>query len=226
MSNALAKHSPTPKQRLFALEWSKDCNATQAAIRAGYSAKGAEVQGHKLLRNAKVLELAQGHLAPRLNRAELTADRILNEMLAVATVDIGRYLDVDERGNTTLDLERLRTAVDVRAIAEWNQDEVREGSGDRWVRKTRVKFHNKNEALGKLLTFLEKAGLLLPEPGEMQGGFTYAGAANGPATSDANLAALRQICEWLKRAHREENTLDDLIKWLENELRQPVARSS
>ncbi len=51
MSNALAKRSPTPKQRLFALEWSKDCNATQAAIRAGYSAKGAEVQGHKLLSN-------------------------------------------------------------------------------------------------------------------------------------------------------------------------------
>ena len=49
MSNALAKRSPTPKQRLFALEWSKDCNATQAAIRAGYSAKGADVQGHKLL---------------------------------------------------------------------------------------------------------------------------------------------------------------------------------
>ena len=225
MSNALAKRGLTPKQRLFALG-SKDCNATQAAIRAGYSAKGAEVQGHKLLRNAKVLELAQGHLATCLNRAELTADRILNEMLAVATSDIGRYLDIDERGNTTLDLERLRTAVDVRAIAEWSQDEVREGSGDRWVRKTRVKFHNKNEALGKLLNYLEKAGLLLPEPGEMQGGFTSAGAGNEPATSDGNLAALRQICEWLKRAHREENTLDDLIKWLENELCQPVARSS
>lgn len=76
------------------------------------------------------------------------------------------------------------------------------------------------------MTFLEKAGLLLPDPGEMQGDFTCAGAGNEPATSDANLAALRQICEWLKRAHREENTLDDLIKWLENELRQPVARSS
>ena len=126
----------------------------------------------------------------------------------------------------TIDFERLRTSGDLRAIAEWNQDEVREGSGDRWVRKTRVKFHNKNEALGKLLNYLEKAGLLLPEPGEMQGGFTYAGAGNGPATSDANLAALRQICEWLKRAHREQNTLDDLIKWLENEIRQPVARSS
>ena len=192
MSNALAKHSPTPKQRLFALEWSKDCNATQAAIRAGYSTKGADVQGHKLLSNAKVLELAQGHLATRLNRAEVTADRALNEVVALATFDIVRYLEIDEEGNARLNFDRLRTSGDLRALADWSQDEVREGSGDRWVRKTRVKFHNKNEALGKLLNYLEKAGLLLPEPGEMQGGFTYAGAANGPATSDANLAALRQ----------------------------------
>ena len=184
------------------------------------------MQGHKLLTNANVLALAQGHLATRLEREEATADRALNEIVALATFDIGRYLDIDKDGNARLDFERLRTSGDLRAIAEWNQDEVREGSGDRWVRKTRVKFHNKNEALSKLLTFLEKAGLLLPEPSEMQGGFTSAGAGNEPATSDANLAALRQICEWLKRAHREENTLDDLIKWLENELRQPVARSS
>ena len=136
------------------------------------------------------------------------------------------HLEIDDDGNARLDFEQLRTSGDVRAIAEWNQDEVREGSGDRWVRKTRVKFHNKNEALGKLLIYLEKAGLLLPGPGEIQDGFTCAGTGNGPATSDANLAALRQICEWLKRAHREENTLDDLIKWLENELCQPVARSS
>ena len=66
----------------------------------------------------------------------------------------------------------------------------------------------------------------VPGPGEVQGGFTCAGAGNEPTTSDGNLAALRQICEWLKRAHREENTLEDLIKWLENELRQSVARSS
>ena len=45
MSKALAKRGLTPKQRLFALEWTKDCNATQAAIRAGYSVKGAKVQG-------------------------------------------------------------------------------------------------------------------------------------------------------------------------------------
>ena len=60
---ALAKRRLTNQQRLFALEWTKDCNVTQAAIRAGYSAKGAEVQGHNLLSNVNVLELARGHLA-------------------------------------------------------------------------------------------------------------------------------------------------------------------
>lgn len=44
----------TPKQERFVQEYMVDLNATQAAIRAGYSSKGAEVQGAKLLRNAKV----------------------------------------------------------------------------------------------------------------------------------------------------------------------------
>jgi phage terminase small subunit len=35
----------TPKQTRFVEEFLLDCNATQAAIRAGYSAKTAEVQG-------------------------------------------------------------------------------------------------------------------------------------------------------------------------------------
>lgn len=180
MSNALAKRGLTPKQRLFALEWSKDCNATQAAIRAGYSAKGADVQGHKLLSNAKVLELAQGHLATRLEREEATADRALNEVVALATFDIGRYLEIDEEGNARLDFERLRTSGDLRAIAEWNQDEVREGSGDRWVRKTRVKFHNKNEALGKLLIYSRKLGCCYPSPVRGRAALPLQGPATSP----------------------------------------------
>jgi phage terminase small subunit len=43
-----------PRQLAFCNEYAKDCNATQAYIRAGYSAKGAEVSASQLLTNPKV----------------------------------------------------------------------------------------------------------------------------------------------------------------------------
>ncbi len=46
----------TPKQNRFVEEYIKDLNATQAAIRAGYSEKTAGVQGSVLLKNPKVSE--------------------------------------------------------------------------------------------------------------------------------------------------------------------------
>jgi hypothetical protein len=50
----------TPKQRAFVLEYLKDRNATQAAIRAGYSPNTAAEQGYELLRKPQVAEfLAQ-----------------------------------------------------------------------------------------------------------------------------------------------------------------------
>ena len=44
----------TPKQQRFVEEYLVDLNATQAAIRAGYSKKTAEFQASRLLRNVKV----------------------------------------------------------------------------------------------------------------------------------------------------------------------------
>jgi phage terminase small subunit len=44
------------KQKAFVQEFVLDFNATQAAIRAGYSERSAEVTGFRLLRNAKVCE--------------------------------------------------------------------------------------------------------------------------------------------------------------------------
>jgi phage terminase small subunit len=44
----------TPKQEIFVLEYLKDLNATQAAIRAGYSAKTAEVIGYENLRKPQI----------------------------------------------------------------------------------------------------------------------------------------------------------------------------
>jgi hypothetical protein len=44
----------TPKQARFCLEYIKDGNGTQAAIRAGYSEKTADQQASRLLTNVKV----------------------------------------------------------------------------------------------------------------------------------------------------------------------------
>ena len=50
----MKKQTLTTKQKLFVSEYLVDRNAKQAAIRAGYSAKTAEVQGSRLLSNVKV----------------------------------------------------------------------------------------------------------------------------------------------------------------------------
>lgn len=44
----------TPRQQRFVDEYLIDLNATQAAIRAGYSEKGATVRGSELLASRKV----------------------------------------------------------------------------------------------------------------------------------------------------------------------------
>lgn len=68
------------KQALFVAEYRKDLNATQAAIRAGYSAKTAASQGERLLRNAEIAAAVAEKTQQQLDRADLTADRVLEEM--------------------------------------------------------------------------------------------------------------------------------------------------
>ena len=59
----------TPKQARFIEEYLVDLNATQAAIRAGYSVKAAGVEGSRLLTNAKV---AAAISAAKRERSEVT----------------------------------------------------------------------------------------------------------------------------------------------------------
>lgn len=70
----------TPKQRRFVEEYLIDLNATQAAIRAGYSAKTAEVQGCRLLRNAQVRALVEAGQVKARERCEVTRDTIAKQL--------------------------------------------------------------------------------------------------------------------------------------------------
>ena len=83
----------TPKQEAFVREYLIDLNATQAAIRAGYSERTAAVQGFDLLRNPKVAGAVAAAQAARAARTELTADRILLELRRLALFDPRKLFD-------------------------------------------------------------------------------------------------------------------------------------
>lgn len=74
------------KQRRFVEEFLIDLNGTQAAIRAGYSAKTADVQASRLLRNAKVQQVISERMAERSKRTGVNQDRVVLELTRVALV--------------------------------------------------------------------------------------------------------------------------------------------
>jgi len=79
----------TPKQATFVQEYLKDLNGTQAAIRAGYSKKTANEQAARLLANASVQAAVTKGREKLAAKAEVTAERVLNGLLAEATADDG-----------------------------------------------------------------------------------------------------------------------------------------
>lgn len=87
----------TPKQERFVAEYLVDLNAKQAAIRAGYSDKNAEVTASKLLRVPKVAAAVGAGKARQLDTAELSASRVLEELRRLAFADLRRLFD--EHGN-------------------------------------------------------------------------------------------------------------------------------
>lgn len=91
----------TPKQERFVEEYLKDLNATQAAVRAGYSDKTAESQASRLLRNVKVRELVEARQIARSERTGITQDRVLQELELLAFSDLTHYL-VDDNGKIEL----------------------------------------------------------------------------------------------------------------------------
>jgi len=88
----------TAKQKAFIQEYPIDLNGTQAAIRAGYSAKTAEFQASKMLSKGKVQEAIQEALDKRAERTEITADRVLLEIARLAFSDIREYIDIGADG--------------------------------------------------------------------------------------------------------------------------------
>ncbi len=74
----------TPKQEAFAREYAIDKNATQAAIRAGYSAKTAYSQGQRLLKDVEVRAEIERTYSRSAERVELTVASVSAKLLALS----------------------------------------------------------------------------------------------------------------------------------------------
>src|SRR5215475_12924278 len=83
----------TPRQVRFVAEYLIDANATQAAIRAGYKAKHADVSGCRLLANAKIRAAVDAGEAERAKRTQVTADKVIMELARVAFADPRQLFD-------------------------------------------------------------------------------------------------------------------------------------
>lgn len=92
----------TDKQRMFCKEYLIDLNATQAAIRAGYSHKTAQEQGSRLLTNVMVTEYIQKLMDKRTNKVELTAENILKDI-----IETRKAAASDEKHNDRLKANEL-----------------------------------------------------------------------------------------------------------------------
>lgn len=77
----------TAQQRLFVAEYLKDGNATQAAIRAGYSKKSAEQIGYQLLQKTSVAQAIAQQQKASIARTLGGADEVLAQMWQLATFD-------------------------------------------------------------------------------------------------------------------------------------------
>lgn len=105
------------KQKRFVSEYIIDLNAKQAAIRAGYSPKGAEPQASRLLSNAKIqVEIAKA-MEDRGKRTGITQDRVLAELSAIAFAKATDYVEVDDDGSVKIKPTAELTEEQKKAIA-------------------------------------------------------------------------------------------------------------
>lgn len=74
----------TKKQKVFVKEYLIDLNATQAMIRAGYSAKTANEAGSRMLAKVSVKKAIEESLAERSEKLDITAEYVLNGLKTVA----------------------------------------------------------------------------------------------------------------------------------------------
>lgn len=143
-----------PEWELFVSEYLVDLNATKAAQRAGLASEtndnSGAVVGAKLLRNAKVREAVEVEFAKRLDRIELTQDRVIQELALIALSDIIDY-EVNEITGRLVPLSNRRISRAVQSVKIKRQTWTDSGGTTRSEVTTEIKLWDKLRAVELLM---------------------------------------------------------------------------
>ena len=144
---AKKKNKRTDKQEQFCIEYLVDLNATQAAIRAGYSKKTAQRIGSENLSKPLIQERLQELRKTMQFNTGITVERVIAEYGKIAFANIKNCLTI---GNEILDISQLPD--DIAAAVDSIQCDIRHDGGDSegYTEKVKIKLHSKLNALDSL----------------------------------------------------------------------------
>lgn len=155
----IAEKKLTPKQKRFVDEYLIDLNATQAAIRAGYSPKTANEQGARLLANVSIAQTIQKAMQDREQRTEITQDRVLQEYARLAFYDPRKLFQPDGMPKPIEALDDDTAA----ALAGLEVREEFEGAGENRAFVGYTKKYKLANKLGALDSLAKHLGLFEPK---------------------------------------------------------------
>lgn len=152
MATARRSEQPAPsltvRQQKFVDEYLLDLNATQAAIRAGYSAKTAQEQSARLLSKVIIQEAVADARSKQQVRTGISADRALKEAARLAFFDIRKLCNASGNPIPIQDLDDDTAA----AIQGLELSSEKDGEAFTTVRKYKVA--DKNAALERVFKHL------------------------------------------------------------------------
>lgn len=144
----------TVKQKRFIEEYTIDFNATQAAIRAGYSENTASVIGHENLRKPNISEA----IKERLQTYSMTADEALKRMTDWGRGSFKPFMEFDKQtGTLKLDISSEEAIENLHLIKKIKQNDTivkaskENDPGEVIGRTFEIELHDAKDAVDKLI---------------------------------------------------------------------------
>lgn len=143
------------QQKTFAIEYIKCQNGTEAALKAGYAKKSAYNSAYQLKQNPLIQRFIELNNQKRMERLNISADRVLNEFAKIGFFNIEEIYDED--GNI-LPIHEMPIHASA-GISKIRERLIVLNDDDTKVIEREYHFHNKLSALenlGKHLGIYEK----------------------------------------------------------------------